>query len=130
MGIEALSRGASEVVFVESSREAVKCVRANLEKTRLAADVMQMLVEDAISFLAEKGKVFDIIFLDPPYGSPLLAQTLEQISRAGLIAGDGLVVAETDSSNNSHLVVFDESCASQRIYGRTRFLLYDFNLPR
>jgi 16S rRNA (guanine(966)-N(2))-methyltransferase RsmD len=128
VGIEALSRGAREAVFVESSPAAVKCTQANLAKTKLTAQVLHMTAEKAIRFLSENSNQFDIIFLDPPYDSPLLAQALEQISQAGLIAENGLLIAETDSSNDSHFDDFVKGCASQRIYGRTRFLLYDFNL--
>jgi len=67
LGIEALSRGAREVVFVEKEARAADAIRRNLEKTRLSGAVMQVM--DVFSYLdrlAPKG-AFDFIFADPPY---------------------------------------------------------------
>jgi len=67
LGIEALSRGAKEAVFVEKEARAAEAIRRNLEKTRLAGATVQVL--DVFSYLdrlAPKG-AFDFIFADPPY---------------------------------------------------------------
>jgi 16S rRNA (guanine966-N2)-methyltransferase len=67
LGIEALSRGAAEAVFVEKETRAAEVIRKNLEKTRLTGGRVQ--VSDVFSYLdrlAPKG-VFDFIFADPPY---------------------------------------------------------------
>lgn len=62
LGIECLSRGAAEAVFVDGSRESVKIVKENLKSCGMSAPVFQ---EDALSFLRRAGK-FDLIFVDPP----------------------------------------------------------------
>ena len=69
IGIEALSRGAREAVFVEFGKEALACIRANLNKTKLMDQAMVLPVEVTygISKLAKMGKKFDIIYADPPY---------------------------------------------------------------
>ena len=67
LGIEALSRGAKEAVFVEKESRAAEVIRRNLEKTRLAGGTLQVM--DVFSYLdrlAPKG-AFDFIFADPPY---------------------------------------------------------------
>jgi len=67
LGIEALSRGAKEAIFVEREQRAVDVIRRNLEKTRLAGGVLQAM--DVFSYLdrlAPPG-AFDFIFADPPY---------------------------------------------------------------
>ena len=67
LGIEALSRGAREAVFVEKESRAADVIRRNLEKTRLSGGILQVM--DIFSYLdrlAPKG-VFDFIFADPPY---------------------------------------------------------------
>ena len=61
LGIEALSRGAADCVFVDESREAVSIVKENLAKCRFTAKVVQT---DSIGYLRGAGK-FDMIFLDP-----------------------------------------------------------------
>ena len=68
LGIEALSRGAAECVFVDESAKSVKLVRTNLERCALLCRVEQA---DSIGFLRQVGK-FELIFLDPPYDSDLL----------------------------------------------------------
>lgn len=69
IGIEALSRGAKQCVFVENEREAVTCIKQNLKTTRLSdqAQVMAMDVMQAIRRLDSLHEPFDIIFMDPPY---------------------------------------------------------------
>ena len=68
LGIEALSRGARAVTFVERDRAAAECIRRNLEKTKLAAG--RVVAQDAFAFLAHRTDAtgaFDLIFADPPY---------------------------------------------------------------
>ena len=95
IGIEALSRGAKEAVFVESNPKAMACVKENLRFTRLEhkASTMTMDVMDALRRL-EKKKVFDIIFMDPPYAAGLAEPTLEKIVSGGLLAPEGMVIVE------------------------------------
>ena len=66
LGIEALSRGATSCVFVESDRRACEVIRKNLEKTKLRGEVMQ---NEAIRWLERSGgeATFDLILADPPY---------------------------------------------------------------
>ena len=86
IGIEALSRGAKEAVFVESNPKAMACVKENLRFTRLEhkASTMTMDVMDALRRL-EKKKVFDIIFMDPPYDRGMQRKVLEYLSDSELI---------------------------------------------
>ncbi len=68
LGIEALSRGAQSVTFVERDRRTIECIRANLEKTRLAAGA-ELICLDVFTALARplSARRFDCIFADPPY---------------------------------------------------------------
>lgn len=120
IGIEALSRGAAEAVFVDYDAAAIKAARANLAKTRLPnAEVLQMTAEAAIARLSAQNRSFDVIFLDPPYDSGLLPQTLEQITQAGILAEGGVIIAETDAKD-------PRETPETRTYGRTKFLFYKF----
>ena len=71
IGIEALSRGAAMAVFVENSRKAVECINKNLAFTKLAdrAQVLSADAVQAVGMLERQGQAFDVIFMDPPYGS-------------------------------------------------------------
>lgn len=96
IGIEALSRGAKEAVFVENAAECQKVVAANLQHTKLAerARLMQMDVLAALDKLAQEGKQFDVIFMDPPYASALYGAVLECIVQKGLLRQEGYIIAE------------------------------------
>ena len=88
MGIEALSRGAAEAVFVDADRAAVEAVRANLAATRLAGG--RVVRADVLRFLAEEAApAADVAFVDPPYAFDRWPEVF-----AGVRAG--LVVAESD----------------------------------
>ena len=90
LGIEALSRGAREAVFVDRDREAVKIVRENLKICGLQAAVRQ---EDALSALRREEK-FDLIFVDPPYDAGLYAEVLETIKSVDKLTDGGIIICE------------------------------------
>ena len=95
MAIESLSRGASEAVLVEKDEKALKCIRQNLEKTRLTEDakVYACDVNEAIKRL--EGKQFDIIFMDPPYALEYISEVLENIVKYNLLAEEGYIILES-----------------------------------
>jgi 16S rRNA (guanine966-N2)-methyltransferase len=86
IGIEALSRGAKEAVFVEHSKPCAACIHENLQFTKLAdqASVMQQDVLTAISRLSGK-HIFDIVFMDPPYNNDLERDVLMSLKQNGII---------------------------------------------
>lgn len=96
IGIEALSRGAAEAVFLENNRKAADCIRKNLAFTRLNSRGVLLPVDvmTGLRKLDGQGKTFDLIFMDPPYNQLLEKQALEFLSTSGLLAEDGLVVVE------------------------------------
>lgn len=99
VGIEALSRGAGPVVFVERDPQACRALLANLQRTGLArgAEVRQQSVERALAELAAQGRRFDVIFADPPYGQGEVEATLARVAAAGVLQGDGLLVIQHSS---------------------------------
>ena len=100
VGIEALSRGAALAIFVEVNKRVVRVIRENLELTRLAdrAEVYSIDAIRAIKILDSKKASFDIIFLGPPYGSPLLEEAIEKISGSAILKRNGILVAEHRSN--------------------------------
>ena len=91
LGIEALSRGAKNAVFVDADKNAIKIVKENLAKTKL--DGLATVVQtDSIAFLSMTDKVFDIAFLDPPFETGLLQTALSKIGEH--IADGGTVICE------------------------------------
>ena len=96
VGIEALSRGAAECVFVEEDRAAIKALRENLTRLGLSdrARVLSRKAVAALEVLKREGVRFRAIFLDPPYASSLAADTLAQLGDGALLAPAGVVVAQ------------------------------------
>jgi 16S rRNA (guanine966-N2)-methyltransferase len=97
VGLEALSRGAAAVVFVDRAADAVAAMRANAAALAGAGGDVRIVRQEArvaLAALAAAGERFDVIYLDPPYDSALYEAALEQIGRSGLLAEEGVVVAE------------------------------------
>lgn len=96
IGIEALSRGAAEAVFVDNSKEALSCIRENLSKTHLAdrAIVLGQDCAGAIHALDAKKKQFDIIFMDPPYQLGAEKEILAALADSELAASDTQIIIE------------------------------------
>jgi 16S rRNA (guanine966-N2)-methyltransferase len=96
IGVEALSRGASAVVFVELVTAHLAVIAENLTVTGLR-ERAHLLGREAISACAELGKQaqrFDLIFVDPPYGQELVPAALAAIARHDLLLADGWVICE------------------------------------
>lgn len=94
LGIEALSRGAREAVFVDNSRTAIAVVHDNLRHTRLE-DRAVVLPSDALGFLCSRPEPFDIVLLDPPYHAGLLPKVLEKIAAFDILHPGGIIVCES-----------------------------------
>ena len=93
LGIEALSRGAAECVFVERRSDAVHLVQENLALCKLT-DRAHVRQGDALAYL-RSGEKFDLVFLDPPYASGLLEQALTDIAAFDICRQHGIIVAES-----------------------------------
>lgn len=91
LGIEAASRGAGKVVIVEAARESVKLIRENVKNCQVDCQVVQ---SDAISYL-QRGEVFDLIFIDPPYDSDLVEKALNTIKEFDILSEGGIIICET-----------------------------------
>jgi 16S rRNA (guanine(966)-N(2))-methyltransferase RsmD len=97
IGLEALSRGAARVVFVDVSGPAIAAIRENVAALAAAGGDVQVLRQDArlaLAALADSGVRFDVVYLDPPYDSGLYEEVLEIVSAMGLLREGGVAVAE------------------------------------
>lgn len=101
IGIEALSRGAKEAVFVEKNPKAMECIRENLKVTKLdtQAEVLQMDVFTALHRL-EGTMCFDYIFMDPPYNKKLEKEVLLYLSESDLIHRDTVIIVEASKETD------------------------------
>lgn len=97
VGIEAISRGASEVVFIEHHRPAAELIRRNLAALKIEEGfyVMTTTVAKGLERLAQEGSHFDFVFLDPPYEEIReYHHILRQLARSALLLPTSLVIAE------------------------------------
>ncbi|HEX3616296.1 MAG TPA: 16S rRNA (guanine(966)-N(2))-methyltransferase RsmD [Solirubrobacteraceae bacterium] len=116
LGIEALSRGASEATFVDSSAAAVAAVRQNLAELGLHAEVLRLPALRALACTPVADREYDLVFLDPPYR---MASTLgPQLSAALplILAPGARVVVESDRRAPLEL---DLTLSRERQYGDT-----------
>ena len=95
MGIEALSRGAKYVTFVDQSKDAAACIRENVKITGFG-DFCEIFQADSLSYISRCGK-YDLIFLDPPYGSGLLEKALEKIAEFDILSDGGIIICESSA---------------------------------
>jgi 16S rRNA (guanine966-N2)-methyltransferase len=92
MGLEALSQGAQKTTFVESGRLAAESIRENIKALKLEPRAA-LVNKDALK-LPPSAVVFDLVFLDPPYGEILLPQVLETLREKNYISAETLLVLE------------------------------------
>lgn len=90
IGIEAISRGAKKVVFVDMAKESVMLIKRNLEYLKEQAEVIK---SDALSFVKTSRETFDIIFLDPPYAIDA-SEVLSEIGKSGILSKGGVIIYE------------------------------------
>ena len=93
LGIEALSRGAKEAVFVDAGESACSLIRENLRRTRLEEEG-RVIRSDYLTFLSNCREKFGIIFLDPPYAEVFLENSLKKITEIDILETNGIIVAE------------------------------------
>ncbi|NCO66794.1 MAG: 16S rRNA (guanine(966)-N(2))-methyltransferase RsmD [Candidatus Aquicultor secundus] len=125
-GIEALSRGAKETYFIDTSNEAVRLIKKNLEATGLGdtAIVIKADANKAIKRLVKDGAKFDLIFLDPPYriSVSFLNAILFTLGHH-VLQSDGLLVLE-HSAKIEPRAVEGLDVESTRVYGDTAVTFY------
>lgn len=114
MGIEALSRGAREAVFVDYSRESIKMVERNILSLNLK-NKAKTIISDSILFLEKTNQKFDIAYLDPPYKTDLIDRSVKRI--ANVMNKNGIVICESPIEKQFQEDVNDLVIIKKRSYG-------------
>ena len=131
VGIEALSRGAGQVVFVENARSAVRTIQANLEITRLGEDAI-IRRTDVFAFLKRPPDgVADYIYIAPPQYAGTWLETLKALDgNPAWISKRTTVIVQMDPSELDAPFVFEHlALYDQRRYGKTVLLFFAHRLP-
>ncbi len=126
VGIEALSRGAEEVVFTDKVRPAINTIQQNLKVTRLA-DRGTVLQTDAFAYLKRRGiRPFDLIYIAPPQYMKLWITALQDVDRnPALLTSGGIVIAQIDPKEYEPIALQNLTLYDQRKYGNTMFCFYE-----
>lgn len=102
MGIEAISRGSNDVVFVDINLNAIKCIKENLKSLDISKGYKVIIsdYEDALNDFKEEKRKFDVIFLDPPYKEGRYEEIISFVLDNNLLLDNGIIVAESDKPLN------------------------------
>lgn len=120
LGIECLSRGAAEAMFIDENTAAVKIVKENLKTCGFTAAVLQ---QDALSYLRHCGK-FDLIFVDPPYDSRLYESVLETINSVDILSDGGIILCESRREKSLPDMRAPYRKKKEYNYGRVKLTVY------
>lgn len=122
LGLEALSRGAASVVFVEQSPLAEKQLASNV--SLLDASGATVLRQNALDYLAGgRAERFDIVFLDPPFAADLLEETCRLIDQKQLLAEGAVVYLEQDRSKSKPELPGSWQVLKDKTAGNVRYML-------
>lgn len=125
LGLEALSRGAEFVQFVELVKPSAGQIEQNLaillDRPVETADVHR---GDAIAYLREQSTAFDLVFLDPPFGTTLLVDAIDALANSDALSTGALVYIEQDATADSPSLPDHWSLHREAQAGRCRFALY------
>ena len=128
LGIEAASRGAKHTYLIEKGDSSYNLLKKNVENLKFQ-DICTTLKGDCYQYLEEFGKekkVFDLIFIDPPYAKEMIPPAIELVSKYNLLKKDGLIVTKIDSGEilyegNNEIILIDK-----RKYGNTTVCFYEY----
>ena len=123
LGFEALSRGAQQCDFVDSSREAVREIEKHLQALS-ATDAGTGHILDAQAFLTSAHTAYDIVFLDPPFKKGLVAPACALLDSAGLLADGALVYIETTAGEPPPAVPAHWFLHRDKVAGDVAYRLY------
>ncbi|MDG4476570.1 16S rRNA (guanine(966)-N(2))-methyltransferase RsmD [Thiovibrio frasassiensis] len=128
LGLEALSRGALLALFVDGQRSVTELIERNVALCAFTdrATVLQRDLGRGLDFLAAKQPVngFDLVFLDPPYGSILALRVLECLAAGSFLGAKAIVVLEDAAEAQYPQTLGVLTCFDRRRYGEAGFWLY------
>jgi 16S rRNA (guanine966-N2)-methyltransferase len=127
VGIEALSRGAAEVLFIDNAREAVRTIHENLRHTGLV-EGSSVLRQDAFAYLRQAAhRRFDVIFVAPPQYKSIWSQVLADLDQEPEhhLAEEGVVIVQIDPKEYQELPLRQLELVDQRRYGSTMLCFYE-----
>ena len=123
LGIEALSRGAASVVFVDAGEKACALIRENLKRCKMENDG-KVIRSDYLQYLENCREKYDIVLLDPPYAEVFLENALKKISEIDILKSGGIIVAERPVGKDLPWTIPGFNRSKDYKYGKTLLTLY------
>ncbi|MGA1867309.1 MAG: 16S rRNA (guanine(966)-N(2))-methyltransferase RsmD [bacterium] len=129
VGIEAISRGAGNVTFVDKRLTCIELIRTNLSKCDFMHnfEIIQYDVLEAVPSLANRQRRYDIIFIDPPYNSDLASETLHTVHKNKILKAGGRVIVEHSSRHQieDSPLLFNFSRIKEYSFGDSALVLFE-----
>lgn len=128
LGLEAISRGAEQVVFVEKYRPALDLLKKNISLCGFDSHalVLAMPVSRGLTLMGQRGESFSVIFADPPYGRGWVDKTVQEILAHRVLSKEGVIVIEHASSESPHGDQGELATLKQKTYGDTTVSFFGF----
>lgn len=130
IGIEALSRGAENVIFVENRAASIALIKKNLEKCGFPECLSQhikIIHKDVFTYIKTVKKKFDLIFVDPPYKTDLAEKSLFCLNKKNLLKPDGIIVLEQFFKTPIEQEISGLQCFKRKKTGDTLFSFFHIN---
>lgn len=126
LAIEALSRGMDKAVLIDQDRKAVETIRDNIERAGFAdrAEIYRNDAGKALSVMAKRGLVFDLVFLDPPYKLTNMDLVMFQLQEKQMLADGAIIVVEHDAKITYEPQIGDLIRSRCSEYGDTAVSIY------
>ena len=124
IGLEMVSRGAKQAVLCDNSKQAIKIIEKNIEKTHMEKQI-QLYNRDYIDCLEKvKDKKFDLIYIDPPYQTDYIEKALQKIIEYDIITNNSKIILETDDEKRiiQEISNININIIDQRKYGRATLI--------
>jgi 16S rRNA (guanine(966)-N(2))-methyltransferase RsmD len=119
LGIEALSRGAGHLTFVEKEETSLKVLNKNLSDLKIDPEIIRIVKSDVLEFLINCKNEYQLIFSDPPFKYPFLQQMINQIFASRILSPNGLLILHHEIDNPLRSESVPYSLLKQKKIGRS-----------
>ena len=128
LGLEAASRGAEEVYLVDRSKDAFALLKQNVDNLKFNDFCYPLNMDsyEALKYLSNKKKVFDIIFIDPPYCREMIPEAIKIVHENNMLSENGIIVTKIDSIEEIYEGYENITLSKSRKYGNTTICLYKY----
>ena len=128
LGLEALSRGASQVLFIDNAIQSIRLIKKNLKLCgyEAAGRVLKKDLNKGLPWKVPLKKKYDLVFLDPPYGKGFLSPILRELTEKKIPAVPAVVIAESSKIDDLPPSMERMDRVDTRLYGETKVVIYHY----